>query len=74
MYSYEIIAWRFFLKGAIMISSFASTDDGKTFYFIASLIAAYTNVHMFFDLRDMPEAERLAEIEMLKSWMDELMH
>ncbi len=57
-----------------MISSFASTDDGKTFYFIASLIAAYTNVHMFFDLRDMPEAERLAEIEMLKSWMDELMH
>ena len=63
-----------FWKGAIMISTFASTDDGKTFYFLASIIAAYMNAHMFYDLRDMPEAERLAEIETLKSWMEELMH
>ncbi len=57
-----------------MFSTFASTDDGQTFYFLASLIAAYTNAQLFYDLRDMPERERRAEIEILKSWMEELMH
>lgn len=51
-----------------------SSDDGKLFFLLSQMIAAYTNAHMHSDLMDMPEAERLAEIEILKSWMEELMH
>jgi hypothetical protein len=57
-----------------MFSTLASTDDGKTICFLASLIAAYMNAHMFSDLRGMPEVDRLAEVERLKYWMEELMH
>jgi hypothetical protein len=39
---------------------------------LARLIAAYSNPHMFSDLKDMPEAERLSELETLKNMMGEI--
>jgi hypothetical protein len=45
-------------------------DD--TLYELARLIAAYSNPHMFPDLRDMPESIRLQELEALKNLMGEI--
>ena len=36
---------------------------------VATMIAAYKNNFMFFELRNMPEAERQAEIKILESIM-----
>jgi hypothetical protein len=41
---------------------------------ISYMISVYTNAHMFFDLKTMPEMERLAEIQRLKDWMMQLLH
>lgn len=42
--------------------------------FAADCIAKWTNAHLFFDLRDAPEAERMAEIQYYKNWLEELSH
>lgn len=56
----------------MLISSPASAVPELAF--LAELIARYTNAHLFHDLRDMPEAERAAEVERLKEWFEELCH
>jgi hypothetical protein len=55
-----------------MISCYAS--DAPELVFLAELIARYTNAHCHMDLRDMAEAERIAEVDRLKSWFEELTH
>ena len=46
----------------------------ETLYALATLIAAYTNPHMFpFDLAQVPEAELKAELESLKGLMGEIL-
>lgn len=51
-----------------------SSDDGLLLYWLATLIARMTNSHMHFDLKDIPEVERNAEVLRLKAWMEELLH
>lgn len=41
---------------------------------LSNLISVYSNPQLFYDIKDMPEVERLAEIQRLKNWMEELMH
>lgn len=41
---------------------------------LSEMICRYTNAHCHLDLREMPEAERLAELETLKKQLEELMH
>ena len=43
-----------------------TVSDAPELYMIATLIAAYTNAHCHVDLKDLPEAERLAKIEEYK--------
>jgi hypothetical protein len=47
-------------------------SEAPELVYLAEMIAAYTNAHIHMDLRDMPEAERRAEVERLKCWMEEL--
>lgn len=44
------------------------------FVHLATLIAAYMNAHVHFDLASMGEVERLAEVARLKAWFEELTH
>lgn len=39
---------------------------------LARLIAAYSNPHLFMDLKDISEEERLKELEALKNMMGEM--
>jgi hypothetical protein len=49
------------------------TELDKTLFELATLIAAYSNPHMFFDLKDISEIERLSELESLKNLMGEIL-
>jgi hypothetical protein len=49
-------------------------SDAPELYRLAEQIAQLTNPQLFMDLREMAEAERRAEVETLKSQMEELMH
>jgi hypothetical protein len=51
-----------------------SDPDAPTLYLLADMIARYTNAALFWDLRDMAEAERLAEVATLKAMFEELIH
>ena len=48
--------------------------DYKKFAFLADAIAKLTNPHIFWDLRGMPEAERLADLAELKDIFEDLTH
>ena len=54
-----------------MIRILASEDGFDDIYFLADMIARYKNPQMFFDLKDIPEAERLAELSVLEDMMME---
>ena len=51
-----------------------SSVDFPVVCILAEMIARYTNAHCHYDLREMPEAERAAEVEVLKAWFEELSH
>jgi len=51
-----------------------SSEDGQLLTFLSTMLAAYTNAHMHSDLKDIPEAEKQAEITRLKNWIEELLH
>lgn len=58
----------------MVVSVLPSDPDAEVFAFLAYAIAAWTNAHMFADLRQVPEAERLAEIAYYKQLFEELSH
>jgi hypothetical protein len=47
-------------------------EQDETLYELARLIAAYSNPHMFMDLKEMSEEEILKELEALKNMMGEI--
>jgi hypothetical protein len=53
------------------------SDDGlkEDLYLLATMIAVYTNAHMypFDEVSKLPEAERLAEIQILKDMMGKML-
>lgn len=55
-----------------MIRILASEEGFDEIFLRAILIAQYTNPQLFYDLRDIPEAERLAELDKAKNEMEEL--
>jgi hypothetical protein len=54
----------------------ASDEDFDKMYLLQTMIAAYTNPHVHFDLNQngIPEPERRAEIAILKAMFEEMMH
>lgn len=50
-----------------------TASEAPELYYLSEMLARYVNAHCFYDLRDMPEAERLAEVETLKAWIQELL-
>lgn len=50
----------------------SDADFKEMMYIVATMIAVYTNKHMFFNLRNMPDVEQQAEIESLKSIMADM--
>jgi hypothetical protein len=52
-----------------------SVDEKEKLQILATMIAVYTNPHMYpFDaLSKIPEAERLAELQILKDMMGEML-
>lgn len=54
----------------------ASDEDFEKMYLLQTMIAAYTNPQIHYDLnqKGMPEPERKAEIAILKSMFEEMMH
>jgi len=58
-----------------MVLRIMPSDPGfRDVYFIADWIAKLKNGHLFHDLRDMPEVERLVYIKDLECLFEELMH
>jgi len=52
---------------------FDENEMNETLYVLATLIAAYSNPHMFpFDLAKLPEIELKAELSSLKGLMKEM--
>ena len=51
-----------------------SDPEYEVFAFLAHAIAALKNPHVHFDLRDMPEAERLADLAYYTAQFEELTH
>jgi hypothetical protein len=49
-----------------------NSEQDETLYELATLIAAYSNPHMFRDLKELPEEERLKELDALKNMMGEI--
>jgi hypothetical protein len=49
-------------------------SEAPELYYLAELIARYTNAHCHYDLAQMAEAERAAEVTQLKAWFEELTH
>lgn len=50
-----------------------TASEAPELVYLSEMLARYVNAHCFYDLRDMPEAERLAEVEQLTDWLKELM-
>jgi len=51
-----------------------TASEAPDLYYLATLIAAYANAHCHADLAQMAEPERVAEVERLKEWFEELCH
>jgi len=51
---------------------YPSEDGFDEIDFLSDIIARYKNPQLFFDLKDIPEAERLAELSALEEMMKEL--
>ena len=50
-----------------------TASEAPELIYLSEMLARYVNAHCWFDLRDMPEAERLAEVARLRSWIEELL-
>lgn len=50
-----------------------TASEAPELVYLSEMLARYINAHCFYDLRDMPEAERLAEVARLRSWIQELL-
>lgn len=50
-----------------------TASEAPELFYLSEMLARYVNAGCHFDLRDMPEAERLAEVETLKAWIEELL-
>ena len=50
-----------------------TASEAPELVYLSEMLARYTNAHCFYDLCDMPEAERLAEVARLRSWIEELL-
>ena len=48
-------------------------SEAPELYYLSELLARYVHSHCHFDLQDMPEIERLAEVEQLRAWIQELL-
>lgn len=48
-------------------------SEAPELVYLSEMLARYVNAHCWFDLRDMPEAERLAEVARITDWIEELM-
>lgn len=44
-----------------------TASEAPELVFLSEMLARYVNAHCFYDLCDMPEAERLAEVAQLRS-------
>jgi hypothetical protein len=60
----------------LTVRIYASDEDFDKMYLLQTMIAAYINPHVHFDLNQdgMPDQERSAEIAVLKSMFEEMMH
>lgn len=47
-------------------------SEAPELVYLSELLARYVNAHCHYDLRDMPEAERMAEVETIRAWLQEL--
>lgn len=50
-----------------------TASEALELVYLSEMLARYINAHCWYDLRDMPEAERMAEVEQLRAWIEELM-
>lgn len=50
-----------------------TVSEAPELVYLSEMLARYVNAHCFYDLCDMPEAERLAEVERLKAWIQEML-
>ena len=50
-----------------------TASEAPELFYLSEMLARYVNANCWFDLRDMPDAERLAEVEQLRSWIEELL-
>ena len=50
-----------------------TASEAPELVFLSEMLARYVNAHCWYDLRDMPEAERLAEVARLTDWLKELL-
>lgn len=50
-----------------------TASEAPELVFLFEMLARYVNAKCWFDLQDMPEAERLAEVARLRSWIQELL-
>lgn len=55
-----------------MIRIYPSEDGFEILFQLATDIAIWTNPHLFFNLKDVPELERKVELEKLKTKMGEI--
>lgn len=55
-----------------MIGIYPSEDGFEELYQLANDIAVLTNPQLFYDMKDFPMVERLAELQRLKDEMGEL--
>jgi hypothetical protein len=55
-----------------VIRVFAS--EAPELYYLAELIARYTNAHCHYDLAQMSEDKRIVAISEFKDWFEELTH
>lgn len=50
-----------------------TASEAPELYYLSEMLARYVNAGCHFDLRDMPEAERNAEVTQIRAWIEELM-
>ena len=58
----------------MILRMYAKDPDFETVSFLVVYFAALTNAHMHQDLAQMPKAERLAEMAVVRDWLEELAH
>lgn len=49
-----------------------TASEAPELVYLSEMLARYVNAHCHYDLQDMPEPERMAEVEQLRAWIEEL--